>query len=435
MESDYPWKHGEWNAATVIATTVTTVTAAETVTESNTIFNPLIDTSVDAPWTYTMNEQELILHELRKKINKYESDSGCSDWEYFKKIVNPYELIYTQKKYPNFPESVCLLNPLSRSYFKLIEILGVAEFFTTYDKALRLRSAHVCEGPGGFIQAFLDLCYKHKITHYNSTAITLRPKQQNVPGWKRAAAFLRKNSNIKIVYGPDDTGNILNYANQNAFIEACVPKVHLFTGDGGFDFSMDYDSQEKIIFPLLLASVRIGVETLTIGGVFVLKFFDIYSEPTRDLIQFLSQLFTKWTLYKPATSRPCNPELYFVGRGFRPPPAAMLSTLRTWAYDVSQEKVPTRLFSKEIPRSLPFDTYIASVIATSVKKQISYLERVFALIETPDSGSQLQAIKDSLKLHEVISFQWCKEFTVPVYPERYRSIAALQTYLRASGLL
>ena len=356
MEITNTWKHVEWNS----------------ITDKNTIFYPTTADPSDTPWSYTLSDQEATLHDLRKKINKYESDSGCSDWEYFKKIVNPCELIYTQKKYPNFPESVCLLNPLSRSYFKLIEILGIADFFKTYDKPqLRLRSAHVCEGPGGFIQAFLDLCARYRITHYSSTAITLRPKQQNVPGWKRASAFLRKSSNIKIIYGPDDTGNILNYANQNAFIEACASKVHLFTGDGGFDFSMDYDAQERIIFPLLLASVRIGVETLALGGVFVLKFFDIYHAPTRDLIQFLSQFFMKWTLYKPATSRPCNPELYFVGKGFRSYSEPALTQIRQWAKDVSEDRVPTQLFAKAMPRCSVFDTYIQTVIATSVKKQIS----------------------------------------------------------------
>jgi len=444
MEIDYPWKHVEWNTVrgqnTIFypaATAATAATAAATTTAATTIVdlsNTIVDSSEIAidPWSYSLTGEELTLHELRKRINKYESDSGTSDWEYFKKIVNPYELIYTQKKYPNFPESVCLLNPLSRSYFKLIEILEIADFFKTFEKAIRIRSAHVCEGPGGFIQAFLDLCYRYKVLHYNSTAITLRPKQQNVPGWKRASTFLRKNSNIKIVYGPDDTGNILNYANQNAFIEACTGKVHLFTGDGGFDFSMDYDSQEKIIFPLLLASVRMGLETLLPGGVFILKFFDIYHEPTRDLIKFLSQFFYRWTLYKPATSRPCNPELYFVGAGFRQPSLAALTQLRTWAKDVSEGRIPTRLVTTPLPG---IDTYLLSVIATSVKKQISYLEKVFSLIENTNLTTQLQAIKDCLKIHEVISFEWCKTFTVPVYPERYRSIGALQKYLQASGQL
>ena len=424
-KAEYPWKAVEWQTMSPPMPHFFTEDLS-----GNTVILP-----ATSSWDYTLNEQEAVLHELRKQINKYESDSGCSDWEYFKKIVNPYELIFTQKKYPNFPESVCLLNPLSRSYFKLIEVLGISDFFKTYDKSLRLRSAHVCEGPGGFIQAFLELCMRHKITHYNSTAITLRPKQQNVPGWKRAAAFLRKNSNVKIIYGPDDTGNILNYANQNAFIEACSSKVHLFTGDGGLDFSMDYDAQEKIIFPLLLASSRIGLETLTPGGVFVLKFFDIYHKPTQELILFLSQFFSKWTLYKPATSRPCNPELYFVGTRFWPPSAPVLTQLRNWAKAVSDNTVPVRLFSKEMAISAPFTSYIDSTISASVKKQISYLERVFSLIETTDSAKQLAAIKDSLKIHEVISFQWCKEFNVPVYPERYRSIAALQKYLQASGLL
>uniref|UniRef100_A0A6C0ANY3 Ribosomal RNA methyltransferase FtsJ domain-containing protein n=1 Tax=viral metagenome TaxID=1070528 RepID=A0A6C0ANY3_9ZZZZ len=401
---------------------------------------------VSESWTYTMNKEEEGLHHLRKRINKYESDAGTSDWEYYKKIVNPYELIYTQKKYTNFPESVCLLHPLSRSYFKMIEIFSIAEFFEPFlkNKSNQVRSAHVCEGPGGFVEAFLDQCSKHRLEHCSSTAITLRPKQANVPGWKRATTFLKKNRNIKIVYGLDDTGDILNYANQNAFIEECSKKVNLFTGDGGFDFSLDYDSQERTIFPLLVVSVRMGFEVLQTGGVFVLKFFDIYHAKTQELIQILSHHFVKWTLYKPATSRPCNPEIYFVGNKFCPPTAETLEMLRKWSRSVclseatkSEATADTNATSSSVTSStnpVIVNPYVLKTIHSSVKKQTSYLEQVFSLIEEEDAAKKTAEIKRLLADHEVISYHWCKTFSVPVYSERHRLIEALHKCLRVSDL-
>jgi 23S rRNA U2552 (ribose-2'-O)-methylase RlmE/FtsJ len=404
---------------------------------------------VSDSWTYTMTTEEETLHHLRKRINKYESDAGTSDWEYYKKIVNPYELIYTQKKYTNFPESVCLLHPLSRSYFKMIEIFSIAEFFEPFlkNKSNQIRSAHVCEGPGGFVEAFLDQCSRHRLEHCSSTAITLRPKQANVPGWKRATTFLKKNRNIKIVYGIDDTGDILNYANQNAFIEECSKKVNLFTGDGGFDFSMDYDSQERTIFPLLVVSVRIGFEVLQTGGLFVLKFFDIYHAKTQELIQILSRHFTKWTLYKPATSRPCNPEIYFVGNKFCPPTAETLEMLRKLSRSVCKADADTTtntVTSTAITTAITTSAttaitnatnpYVLKTIHSSVKKQTSYLEKVFSLIEEEDTAKKTAEIKRLLTEHEVISYHWCKEFSVPVYSERHRLIEASQKCLRVSDL-
>lgn len=391
-------------------------------------------------WTYSFKSDERFLHDYRKRINDYERGSsltGDSDsprtgeWEYYKKIVNPYELVYTQKKYDNFPESVCLLHPLSRSYFKIIEIMEIGQFFKDFGKLpnTKLRSAHVCEGPGGFIEGFLDKCERNKMKFVQATAITLKPKQPNVPGWKRAAGFLKRNPNVRIEYGADGTGDLLRYENQNAFIAACGP-CHLFTGDGGFDFSMDYDSQEQTIYPLLLASVRTGFEILAPNGMFVLKFFDMYYPGTQDLIYFLSQHFQQWTLYKPATSRPCNPEHYFVGMRFRPPSIQTLSALRRWSQEACLGNSPPRLYYGVLPPT--FSSHINGIIRTSVSKQTKYLEKVFQLLDSTDRESH---IKTMLKRHEVISYRWCKAFNAPMYSERCHSIEASQTCLQASGQL
>ena len=383
-------------------------------TSENTVIVPGV-------WHHTFSEQQLQLHAHRKHINDYERDSGTSEWEYYKKIVNPYELVYTQKKYTNFPESICLLNPLSRSYFKMIELLSIAKFMEGLPKqTTKLVSAHVCEGPGGFIQGFIDACDRQRIAP-TCYAITLKPKQANVPGWKRASHFLQKHRNIHISYGADGTGDLLHYENQNEFIASCEFKPHLFTGDGGFDFSMDYDSQEQTMFPLLLASVRIGFEVLRPGGLFILKFFDLYYPGTRDLVYFLSQHFMKWTLYKPAISRPCNPELYFVGTRFCPPHPRTLAVLRSWSAAACRRDAPLRLFANPLPTL--FSSYLESIIEQSVKKQIVYLERVFSLVETQNA----EDIKRMLACHEQVSYNWCRMFNVPVYPARIRSIEASRT--------
>ena len=93
---------------------------------------------------HVISNEEATLHEYRNRINQYESGLlNGKNWEYFKKIVNPYEIVYTQKKYDDFPESVSSLKPLSRSYFKMIEMIEIINFFNM-SHLDNVRCAHVC---------------------------------------------------------------------------------------------------------------------------------------------------------------------------------------------------------------------------------------------------------------------------------------------------
>ena len=354
---------------------------------------------------HIQSDEEIILHKYRNRINEYESNlPNFRNWEYYKKVVNPYELVYTQKKYDNFPDSIYSLKPLSRSYFKMIEILDLTQFFNiNYD----IKSAHVCEGPGGFIEALFDEAVKKGKKIRTSFAMTLKSRQTNIPGWKRAANFLKKNRCIRILYGEDDTGNIMKPENQQYFIDHCnfSGKMNIFTADGGFDFSYDYENQESLIFPLLVSSTKIGFEVLKKGGVFILKFFDFYHKYTLDLLYFLSCHFTEWTLYKPATSRPCNPEQYFIGKGFLGCTDEVLDVMRLWCSILENKQMDSLLYEN----SEEYEKIIEKLRQNSFKSQTEYLERVFDMIDNNNND----IIQNCLKNNEISSYEWCTRFKVP----------------------
>ena len=369
------------------------------------------------------NEEEAALHACRNRINQYEETVvNGKNWEYYKKIVNPCELVYTQKKYPNFPDSVCFLKPLSRSYFKMIEMIDLIDCFALFPGE-SIRTAHVCEGPGGFIEALFDEAAKKNRIIHSSSAMTLKSKRTNIPGWKRAAYFLKKNKNVRILFGEDDTGDILKPENQQHFIDECE-KVHIYTADGGFDFSCDYTKQEEMVFPLLLASTKIGLEVLERGGVFVLKLFDFYYPSTMDLLYFLSHFFAEWTLYKPGMSRPCNPEHYFIGKGFTGCSEAVLDALRLWCSIIENGQPLDSLFIRSTATSISsieycvFEGILRELRHKSFQIQTEYLERVFTIIEKNDE----ELIHSYLRKNERTSYEWCVRFNVPMYPNRFRSI-------------
>lgn len=56
------------------------------------------------------------------------------------------------------------------------------------------------------------------------------------------------------------------------------------TGDGGFDFTNDFQHMESDVFPLIVAQTLIGLKVLNKGGIFITKMFDI---TTRPMIQLL----------------------------------------------------------------------------------------------------------------------------------------------------
>ena len=370
---------------------------------------------------HIISDEEATLHEYRNRINEYETGlSNGINWEYYKMIVNPYELVYTQRKYDEFPDSICFLKPLSRSYFKMIEILEVTTFFNMF-RTDNVRAAHVCEGPGGFIEALFDEAFKNKKKIQTSIAMTLKSKQTNVPGWKRASQFLQKNRNVRILYGQDETGDIMKLENQQYFIDYCIHptyggKMNIFTADGGFDFSCDYAKQEKMIFPLLLASTKIGFEVLRKGGVFVLKMFDFYEKETIDLLYFLSCHFTEWSLYKPAMSRPCNPEQYFIGKGFTGCSDEVSDVMRLWCSILENNQPLDSLFKVDLPAD--FLRIIDGLRTHSFNRQTEYLEKVFFIINKNDDT----LIQNYLKKNEKTSLDWCNRFKVPIFP--YRRLTA-----------
>jgi len=347
------------------------------------------------------------MNEIKQKIEPLESNHK---WEILKKKTNPYELVYTQEN-ADCPSSVAILKPLSRSYFKMIEMLQVSQFFERLPKGTqKLRSSHVAEGPGGFIEAFLDKSEANRLSVQKSFAITLKPTNNHVPGWRRSYQFLQRHSEVKIHYGADGTGDIYLPVNQDSFVKLHDTKSNLFTGDGGFDFSGDYENQEKSVYPLLVASAIIGLQVLAPEGTFVLKLFDTYSSITQIFLRCVTLCFKEWYLYKPATSRPCNSERYLICRGFRKAYPFVLAALTKFQaqWKESSSYPQTEFFSFFTEKETQ---YLQEHIETFSHRQ---LENIQKTINLQDLSPAQYDWKDQYDK----AYQWCVEFHVPAQKQK-----------------
>lgn len=363
------------------------------------------------PFTFGPWEELPAAAELQAVKCKLAPLEESNRWELVKKMVNPYEMVYTHED-PLFHPSIATIKPLSRSYFKLIEILHVMQFFEGLPKQMpKIRTAHVAEGPGGFIQAVIELAERHKRILDRATAMTLKPTDQRVPGWRRAAAFLHYHREVRLHHGADGTGNVYYPENQRSFSEAAAPGVHLFTADGGFDFSVNYSVQERSVFRLLSCSATVGLMSLAKGGSMVIKLFDMFSESTQILILLLGRCFGSWQLYKPAMSRPCNSERYFLGREFKGTPSpSFLDLLREIQRRCEHEEFPKGIATFATTEEL---TYLHSHIESNRQGQLDALMRADTYIAHPEVW-----YTDQLQRDFQTSLAWCHTFRVPTAIQR-----------------
>jgi len=146
------------------------------------------------PKNYTIYNETEKLFNLKCKIDT----CNPKKWEESKKLLNPYELIYTSSKKNN---NICRINPVSRSYFKLHEMIHVYNLL--YNE---MYCACIAEGPGGFIHCLNNSQYTINTVY----GITLISKDKNIPYWNQGIINNKKN---RIINGKNNNGNLYEYEN------------------------------------------------------------------------------------------------------------------------------------------------------------------------------------------------------------------------------
>lgn len=367
--------------------------------------DPILQCTDYSKPTIVYSPESRALQQSKNEINSFYQEGK---WDDYKKITNPYEYIFLSWNRRS-SRSVAIRQPLSRSYFKMIELWKLLDLTDYFRPMLKrgLRTAHAAEGPGGFIEACVRMAEKNQCMFESSFAITLRSDVKNIPGWRKAARFLENNPHIQIHDGADGTGNILKKENQDAFVQSVREKhpdgVHLFTADGGFDFSNDYNAQEDSVFPLLLAEAILGMRVLMKGGCLIIKCFDTIEQPTLDLLWLFSRSFYEWQIVKPRTSRAGNAERYFVGKGFLDSVDDVLGTLLSY----QEAGIFTNpILNKDHGKA---HAMMMAQVAT-LQEQIEHVE-IAVIRETLDliKTTEQSIIRKHVKANVVRSIQWCKE--------------------------
>ena len=333
--------------------------------------------------------------------NDIDRTAPASLWDDAKKITNPYEYVFLSLQ-RRMHRSVAALVPLSRSYFKMIELwdgLGL-------DAVAVKSTAHSAEGPGGFLEAI-----QHRVGQpIPMTAMTLKSNERTVPGWRKSQAFLARYPQITITYGADGTGNLYSLANQAAFTAMSPATADLYTADGGFDFSADYNGQENTVQRLLVAEALAGLTTLRPGGTMVIKIFDTKNRATLEILWVLSACFERTALVKPHTSRPANSERYWIGQGLRQIPDWILALFR--ALTATDAPIGwNHIFATE-PWSPEWLADIQTFQEILEQHQLNKIQMTLNLIRAPNRAIVQQQLTENIRN----SRAWCQSHQIPINP-------------------
>jgi 23S rRNA U2552 (ribose-2'-O)-methylase RlmE/FtsJ len=340
---------------------------------------------------------------LSRYLNKIKQqlDENYENWDFYKKYTNPYEFIHTV--IPNTKSSVSKLKPLSRSFYKMIEIANQLDLLVQY-QSNNINTFHLAEGPGGFIEALVYLRNNEQDNYYGMTLID---PDVNVPGWKKSSSFLENHKNVIIETGVTGTGDLLEVDNLKHCYGKYNNKMDIITADGGFDFSIDFNQQETLATKLLFAQVSFAIAMQKKQGHFVLKIFDIFTKTTSDIIYLLSTLYKHVFILKPNTSRLANSEKYIICKFFKGDKSGIINhIIREYPKMKTIDHISSIL-------NFELDYYYSNKIeeynAIFGQQQIENINSTLTLFSCKNKNEKIETMK---KNYIQKCIQWCEKYNI-----------------------
>ena len=319
------------------------------------------------------NELLTNLYKNKCKIDRVD----INKWEKYKKLHNDYEYIYTSS---NKSKNIADIVPISRSYFKLHEII----------KDFNIENLDYCsciaEGPGGFINCLLNL------NSSNIYGITLLSNDKKIPFW---SSKLFNNPRVQL-NKYKNTGDIYLKKTSDDFIKR-VKKSNLVTADGGFDYSNDFNKQELMSYKLIYSEIYIALNIQQNNGTFVLKVFDIFYHKTIQLLYLLFLSYDKVYIYKPTVSRLSNSEKYIVCTGFKGFNKEINDILVKYYNNVDNLYI-------ELPNK--FIEIIKEYNNIFVQNQINYINKILEF--------NCKNINERTKNQIKYSKEWCEKYNIVI---------------------
>uniref|UniRef100_A0A8D2KYH7 Cap-specific mRNA (nucleoside-2'-O-)-methyltransferase 2 n=1 Tax=Varanus komodoensis TaxID=61221 RepID=A0A8D2KYH7_VARKO len=269
----------------------------------------------DSNLVFTCNHEEfsslVALKDSMNEVKNRLSDKKLDEWHQHTSFTNKAgKIIAHIKKSVN--AELC-----TQAWCKFHEVLCTFPLLSS--DALQngeLNSVHLCEAPGAFIASLNHYLKSHRIPcDWNWVANTLNP-------YHEASDTLMMIADDRLIantlpwwyFGPDNTGDVMSLKHLTGlqhFISN-MATIHLVTADGSFDCQGNPGEQESLVSPLHYCETVTALMTLSSGGSFVLKMFTLFEHCSVNLLFLLNCAFEEVHVFKPATSKAGNSEVYVV---------------------------------------------------------------------------------------------------------------------------
>jgi len=324
--------------------------------------------------------------------------------------------------------AVAKVQPISRAFFKMIEL---SDKLTPLPER-PVRTLHLAESPGGFVQAWNWIRKPLGFTD-DVTSISLE-KGSYESTWKRLIEVSRFWFSRPHLY----TGDLLNKETRDKIIgeysydggaggadvateDDKKGKAWLVTGDGGFDFSEDYQNQETTALPLILAQMMIGMRCLEKGGAMVLKIFDCFTLPTIQVLWVFCKVFGEFRIVKPETSRVCNAEKYIIAKDFKGVDknldiflTKIDGILNSDGTEDIKTLFETGINSKWETMDESFKVCFETSIRRFINTQISWIQKGIDMMKT-------DSIREDTHIKTRHLVRWCRRYHIPINREYFES--------------
>jgi len=353
----------------------------------------------------SFNSSEIVINKtLYKYLSgvKEQIDCRLEQWDKFKKYTNPYEYIHSI--IPNTKQSIATIKPISRSFFKMIEIC--CSFSLLDSLPIACKSFHLAEGPGGFIEALAYMRKNPKDTYYGMTLID--EVNHNVPGWRKTKHFLVNHPNVIIESGIDGTGDLTSSDNLRYCYDTYNGQMDMITGDGGFDFSFQYPQQEQVSTKLILCQIAFAIAMQKTGGTFILKVYDTFTRFSLDLLFLLYNLYEEIIIIKPNTSRFANSEKYVVCKRFKNINTLDIVKIFHSMLSKPDMTLSSSFFDFELPYL--FINKVEEYNAILGQQQIDTIVSTIYLIDNNNKYDKVEHLK---KKYIQKCIAWCQKFNIP----------------------